>query len=508
MKSRILATLSICSLIFTTSCENGNHGNNNDNPFPDIEVPSDNEDSDNEDNNNDKDEEDAVDDNNEEGNTNEEENPGENEGNNPNTDESGDEESGEVDNKPNEDDETNSITIWAPLEHVNLYKSLVNNFKIEYEEYAEVEFLFEGCYEADAYGKVSQDVTNAADVYTFSNDQLFNLIRVGALSKLDEDKEAIVMDNNIEITVESSMDNTDGEVYAYPMTYDIGYMLTYNKEVIPNYNEEMTFFEVAEACAKAGKQFVVPMGDARYAYGFFAGFGGKYSVNYDEEGNEKSIACNYNGEPGIKTGTFLIDLANTQGFQYVDGGNSGDVSLVLNHYLATHMDEIGAFISYPSAVDNYVFDNLPRLSNRTKENVACDVLPMMVARDGTKERMRSFLGMKMVGVNPTSDNLTCAHDFAAYITSEEVQLARYEAFDYYYPSNKYANLECAKKDIVLSGFNKQMDAAGDPQINVPINFWAATQRFGTRIGFNREINYSNLQSSLDDLVEQITQSWW
>lgn len=388
------------------------------------------------------------------------------------------------------------FTVWAPIEHQEMYKQIFTDFKAANPDYKDVEFVFGTCSESDAYTNVSKDVTGAADVFTFANDQLYNMINVGALAQIGGDYKTFVETNNSQAAVDASK-GQDGGLYAYPMTLDNGYMLTYDASVVTDYDENTTFFDIAEQCFAKGKKFVVPMGDSWYGYGFFAGFGGKYDVEYNEEGKESKITCNYNGQAGLDTGNFLIDLANTNGFTYVDGGAAGEDSLKLNAYLDTHIDEIGAFISYPGAVKTYV------TGNWDEANIRCDMLPLM--EEGNPDsRMRTFLGMKMVGVNKQSKNLVLAHKFAQYITGEEVQLMRYENYGYG-PSNiKAAENEKVKADVALTGLNKQFAEASDPQINVPSTFWTAVQDFCCAVGHKKEVNKQNLQSKLDSLVEDIT----
>lgn len=394
-------------------------------------------------------------------------------------------------------DNSNTFKVWAPIEHKAMYEQIFTDFKAANPEYADMKFEFGACSEAEAYNQVSKDVTGAADVFTMANDQLYNLINIGALAQIGDEYKTFVETNNSKAAVDASK-GTRGGIYAYPMTLDNGYMLTYDASVVKDYDENTTFFDVAKQCAEAGKQFVVPMGDSWYGYGFFAGFGGKYSVEYGADGKESKITCNYNEQAGVDTGNFLIDLANTTGFTYVDGGAAGDGGLNLNTYLDTNMSKIGAFISYPGAVKTYVLDK----DAWDDANVRCDVLPLMKENDTTK-RMRTFLGMKMVGVNKQSQNLVLAHKFAQYITSEEVQLLRYKNYNYG-PSNiKAAEDEAVKSDVALVGLNKQFEVASDPQINVPSTFWTAVQNFGCSVGHKKEINKENLQASLDSLVEDM-----
>lgn len=387
-----------------------------------------------------------------------------------------------------------SLTVWAPLEHQDLYQDFIAQFKEAHPEYADATFELGACSEADAYAQVSKDPTTAADVYSFANDQLYNLINVGGLTRVGGEYETFVKENNSEGMI-TAASNEAGELYAYPISADNGYYLTYDTSVVTEYDENTTFFDVAAQCAAAGKKFVVPMGDAWYGYGFFSGFGATYEVTYTE-GKETAIECDYNGAAGLKAGGFLVDFAGTDGFQYVDGGNSGDQSLVLNNYIGSHADEIGAFVG-----GTWLYQDAAGVWG--EDNTACNYLPLM-EEGNTSTRMRSFIGGKMVGVNPNADNLVLAHDFAEFISDTDCQLQRFEALGMG-PSNLTAlENEDVASNKALVGLNAQVAKAGDPQLNVPSTFWTAVQNFGTAVGYQKTVNHDNLQSELDKLVEDIT----
>ena len=391
--------------------------------------------------------------------------------------------------------EKTKLKVWAPVEHQEVYKGFVSGFKQENPNYKDVEFELGTCGEGDAYGQVSKDVEGAADVYSFANDQLYNLINVGALAQIGGENKTFVEQNNVQSTVDAAK-NLKGELYAYPMSADNGYFLYYNSDVVTNYNEKTSFAEVAEQCAAKNKKFVVPMGDSWYGYGMFAGFGAKYEVKYDDKGKESQITCDYNKEKGLKTGNFMIDLANTEGFQYADGGSSGDKAVVLNDYISKNIDNIGAVI-----VGTWKYNEISE--HWGAEKTKCTYMPLMDKNDSTS-RMRSFVGGKMIGVNKTSKNLKIAHDFAKYITSTACQLTRFEKLSVG-PSNLQAmEDEKVKANVALNGLAEQVSKAGDAQINVPSTFWTAVQNFGASVGFTKEITKDNLQEKLNGLVTDIT----
>lgn len=82
---------------------------------------------------------------------------------------------------------TFDLTVWGPTEQTAILKKLVGDFKTA-NETENLKFNIEVgvVSEADAYAQLQKDVTTGADVFAFPNDQLANLIRIGALSKLGD----------------------------------------------------------------------------------------------------------------------------------------------------------------------------------------------------------------------------------------------------------------------------------------------------------------------------------
>lgn len=387
------------------------------------------------------------------------------------------------------------MTIGVPVEHNEFYDEVITSFKKENPQYANVSFEKVNFGEGDAFSSVSKDVQAAPDVYSFASDQLFNLINAGALAQIGGSYKTAVESENLEGMVNGA--KKDNDLYAFPISADNGYFLYYNTDVVKNYSETTTFADVLAACDAANKKFVVPMGDAWYGYGMFAGFGAKYNVTY-ENGKETKITANYNEAPGLNAANFMIDIANTAGFQYADGGASGDKSVVLNDYIQQNVNNIGAVI-----VGTWKYTEITQAWGEDK--TACTYLPLMKEGDSTT-RMRSFIGGKMLGVNKTKPqkNQKVSLDFAKYASSEAIQLKRFEKLSVG-PSNiKASENETVAANKSLVGLAEQVKKAGDVQINVPGSFWEAVQGFGASVGFKKEVTKDNVQEKLDKLQENIT----
>ena len=511
MKHRILAALSICSLIFASSCESNN--GNNDNPFPDIQDPSFDDDNDNE-NNEGEDKDD--------GNLGEEENP---DGDNPNEDETGEDENNpnkdeDDEGKPEAPEEDNDFVFWgsaSTTDEEEYYKAIFDEFKTEYPEYSNLNFVYIpfGYVTGNFNGQFAYEMP---DVYLNTYDGIREQATKNQVDKVEATYVDEILKNNTYLSIEGS--SYEENLYGYPFSLGNGYMLYYDKSIITDYDENTTFDQIISQCAKHNKKFVYPMGDAWYLYGAFAGFGGSIKADYIDNSKRLNIECNFNQKPGIDAGNFLIDLANDENYQYVDNGACGDLSLLLSEYFRTQLDEVGAFIGYVGILetlggnDNPYYDpSIPPWEQDTSETIDFDseserfeagILPLMEAEDGTKSRMKTFVDGISASVYHESDKKDCAHAFANYITSGKVQLKNYEYYDTYYPTNNNVrNLDVVLDNQDFMAFDKQCENAAVLQINIPIGFWSAMQNLGVEIGYTKRVNKDNLEASLEYTVNQI-----
>ena len=88
------------------------------------------------------------------------------------------------------EDETIKLTVWGAEEDQDLLKELTDKFQ---EKYADQKFDIQIGVESESTAKdtILTDVEAGADVYAFSDDQLTDLVKAGALLKLDDYAEAL-----------------------------------------------------------------------------------------------------------------------------------------------------------------------------------------------------------------------------------------------------------------------------------------------------------------------------
>ena len=342
------------------------------------------------------------------------------------------------------------IKIWVAENTVEFTKAKVDEFKAAHPEYANMNVVIEAVGEGDAASNMITDVEAGADIFGFAQDQLARLVAADALLEVEESNAAAVAAENDAGAVAAV---TLGEtMYAYPMTSDNGYFLYYDSSVI---TDPSTLEGILAACEAAGKNFYMEINSGWYQTAFF--FGAGCTLTYDTDDSGALTACNvdYASENGVKALRAMIDLHKSPAF--VNGS-----SLSTANNVAAIVDG-----TWDSGAAKELFG----------ENYAAAKLPTVAGF-----QMSGFGGFKMLGVKPQTDDakLAACDALAAYLTSGEVQQARYEAVGWG-PSNLAAQQsDIVKADAALSALAAQL-AFTVPQGQYPNDYWSLATALGDDI---------------------------
>ncbi len=258
--------------------------------------------------------------------------------------------------------------------------------------------------EGDAAKVILADVEAAADVFTFADDQLPDLLSAGALMPITEGTEEIINRNTAPSV--SAATGPDGQLYAYPATADNGYFLFYNSAYI-NREDAASLERILDRAAEHGRRFAFPMANGWYLYSFFRGAGLEMTLDNDSLTNR----CNWNAKDTPITGeqvvTSLLNIVDHPGFTeadsdiFVAGLKDGSI-------IAGVSGTWNAGVAAQVWGDDYAAAKLP-----TYKVAGQDV------------QMASFSGFKLIGINAYSPNVGAAMDLAAYMTSHNAQLDRF-----------------------------------------------------------------------------------
>lgn len=363
-----------------------------------------------------------------------------------------------------------SLKLWGSQEDQAMLNSMVDSFKKSHTE-KEYTITLGVVSEADAKTKYLEDPAVAADVFSFANDQLYDLVNAGGLYEVTRNKDAIIA-ANLPGSIEAS--TAKDKLYGYPMTADNGYFMYYDKSVV-SAEAAKTLDGVLAAADKAGKKAFFDVSNGWYIASFFLGAGGKLTV---KDGKQ---LCDFNNETGVKVGeaikAFTANKAFLTGDDAVLTGGFGD-SIVAGVSGTWNADAIKAKLG---------------------ENFAATKLPTFTV-GGEQVQIGSFAGYKLVGVNSQTKAPVDAMDLAEWLTNEQNQAIRFKERAMG-PSNvKVASGEDIKANIPLAALAEQAKYATS-QKDVLGGYWGPAEAFGTAM--EAKDYKKSIKEQLDAMVAQI-----
>ena len=342
------------------------------------------------------------------------------------------------------------IRIWVAENTLDFTRRQAEIFMAEHPEYAAFTVVVEPVGEGDAANNMLTDVDSGADLYVFAQDQLARLASAGALVEVEASRAERIRREHDPSAVEAA--SLGGVLYALPMTADNGYFLYYDKSVV---SDPTRLEAILEDCRRAGKRFYMEINNGWYQPAFFFGAGAVLRYDTDEEGRMIGMDCTYASSAGLRALRALIDLAAHPAF--VNGSSASN---------ATNMGALVSGVWDQAAVQSLL-----------GENYAAAALPTVAGW-----QLGGFSGCKLLGVKPQTDarKLAACDALAAWLTSGEVQLARYrEPAIQWGPSHTLAQAETGD-NLALSALRQQA-AHATVQGQYPNEYWNLASALGDDI---------------------------
>ena len=361
-----------------------------------------------------------------------------------------------------------NITIWVAEEVTAFTQTQAEQFLQDNPAYSGYTVTVEAVGEGDAASNMITDVEGGADIYGFAQDQLARLVSAGAVMEVIGDYADFVSTSNDSGAVSAA---TMGDsIYAFPVTSDNGYFLYYDSSVV---TDPTSLEAIVADCEEAGKGFYMEINSGWYQTAFFFATGCELTYEADSAGNFTSSNVTYASEEGLTALKALINLASSSAFY-----NGSSVSNATN--AAAIVDG-----TWDSGAAKELFG----------DNYACAKLPSFEV-GGQEYQMSGFGGFKLLGVKPQTDTnkaIVCM-ELAKYLSSAEVQLARYQEVGWG-PSNLEAQAdEAVQADEALTALAEQLTYT-IPQGQYPNEYWDLATSLGDDIIAG---NYNN--SSDEDLM--------
>ncbi len=372
-----------------------------------------------------------------------------------------------------------TLKVWAPQEdQVNADSWLIKMQAAFQEAHPEYVITWDNgvCAEGDAKTLVTTDITAAADVFMFANDQLGDLVNAKALAKLGGSYLEQVQ-NDVSATYLNSVTHTDGGVYGFPVAPNCWFMY-YNKSIL---SEEDV--KSLEACLAKG-QVAFETANSWYLPAFFFANGG---LLFGEAGNDASAGVQFGGEAGTQAMATVVDLVNNNA-NFINGGDGRGADGLKDGTVA-------AFFS-----GSWDYAGLYEVLG---ENLgACT--PPTVMINGEAKQLMAYAGSKAVGVNPNSKNQKAAMQFAAFLASAESQLVRFELRNITPAVTALGENEKVAASIVAAAENATMSYASKVQPTIPEmgNVWDPVATMGQNI-INGTVTAENVAEMVEAMNNQL-----
>ncbi len=380
------------------------------------------------------------------------------------------------------------LQVWGPKEEEALYKKHAAEFQamnpdIEFKvDYGDVG-------EGDASKNVLDDVSVAADVFLFADDQIAQMANKGVLAEIPVGYQNKIKARDAAAAIQAATYAGDDKMYAFPLSLDNGYFLIYNKKYFSETDVET--LEGILAKTSEDHQFVVDMGNGYYATSFI-----QYISHISYDPISELHSTDFNSPESVDALEGVIDLLRPKkgnGFLSVDfngDGLSGLSDLNDNKVIA--------------GVTGHW--NSEKITEILGEDFGAAKLPTYKSKSGKTIQWGSFAGSKLVGVKSSSLKKNYALAFADYITSEAAQRTRYE-INGWGPTNS-ALIESGMLDDNpgLSALGAQAPYAIPQGKSVGGTFWDPAAVIGNFLldGPTEGSSITTLQGALDNFVNVLT----
>lgn len=385
-------------------------------------------------------------------------------------------------------------------------KTFVMGKANEYLKAQKLDSKYELTYTAHGEDKIDSEVADwtaetAPDLYSFSCDKSTPLAAAGALATVPEEYAEQMKKTLSETSYASATFNGDLVGYAY--TASNGYFTYYDSslegiDAIVHDNKAGNILDNIEDwlsyCEKHGKKFAYNLKEAFYTVGALVTFGASFKVEYTRDGAVKKVTSDFASEKGMKAAKMMLKIMKSPALVYTqDAPGVNDVAFCINGAWALSNDSEGNKSAYTDA----------KVKTTTLPNATID---------GEKKHIRSFAGTKLYGVNPSkssgnSDRLNALHGIANYLTSDDVQSARFDESQQAPSSKKVSAMDKVTGNAAVSALANQ-SADGIAQANLPGNIWSAPATFATWAFENatNEVSDEDLMTQLQQLDASVQAS--
>ncbi|MBQ8375223.1 MAG: extracellular solute-binding protein [Clostridia bacterium] len=362
-----------------------------------------------------------------------------------------------------QDGDAVKLTVWVSEADQAFAKQVAEDFKKQNPD-KKYNFVFDVQGENEMATRVLGDVESAADIFSFPNDQLTQLVNGDALARVGGERLTAIKAANSADAVDAATvtRGQNEETYGIPYT-DNTFFLYYDKSVLSE-TDVQSLDGILAKCS-ANKKFAMLVSDGWYNTAFYFGKGLGYNVTYDDNLGETSITCDFNNATGKAVTESLWAYVQDTRVK----ADADDSKIVAG------MDD-GSVIAAFSGIWNR-----NAIERALGENFAAAKLPTYTYGKGTANeeqvQLVSFAGYKLLGVNNYSANKADAFAFADFYTNKENQIKHFEMRSYLPTNGEAQQDERVKTDVCAKAIAAQL-AHSKTQKNVPSTLWDPLKGLG------------------------------
>ena len=369
-----------------------------------------------------------------------------------------------------------TLTVWAPENQQELLKTQMAEFEALHPEY-KITWKTANVGEDNAKTEVLKDVAAAGDVFFFANDQIQDLVGAGAIARLGGDVEAMVNDTMAASVVDTV--KVGDALYGIPFTHNTFFM----------YYDKTLFTE--EEVKSLDTILAKDLGDGVFNFKFDDGGGWKLGSWYygaglsvfGPAGDDLAAGCDWNSATGVEVTKYLINMLNNKSKVNTE---TGEVELIKEHKLGAWFDGSWNYETYKAELG---------------DDLGVATIPTYTV-GGQEVQMKGFYGSKAIGVNAQSKNIKVATEFAAFLGSEEQQIARFTATGTVPTNIAAAEIDAVKNDVLSSVIVAEANncsVAQPTDSTFGSRYWNYAGTIKTDI-LNGALTEANVQEWLDTFV--------
>ena len=373
---------------------------------------------------------------------------------------------------PNSIAGTYRILVWCPDEACVIFTKQIADFNASNGHGIIIDAVVSGMPVDSAEGSFPTDLSEGPDLFIFSQEQLDTLIKRGIIDELGDEAAKFIIDSNDATAVSAA--SIGEKLYAYPLTSDLGYVMYYNKSIIPESDID-SLEKILADCKTAGRELSMMADTGRGLVSFFFATGCVSEWETDEEMVCTEVNDSFDSPAGLTAAKALYMLEKSGCYRYSDNPTS---------------------FSSGSAVVIAGLDAYREAREILGEDLGVADLPSFSV-GGEAYHMSSFSGCKLLGIKHQDDEkaVNVLNQLAQFLADYDRQMERVSTLGWGPSDLKAQGTDTVKSNAAFAALMEQNSYA-KVEGHIHITWWTIAKSLAARIA-ESDGSDAQLQEALD-----------